>query len=205
MHRADIAVIHLDSIPAELFAGFTESISSEKLNLQVQSRENGGAFAALEWLLPTAVIVYIGKSYFDGFLKEMGKDHYGLLKAGLKKLQAKLFGPSAPQITLFGSSEKISKERPYSLIFSVLAEAESGITFKLLVHTDVSEEEYEETIAAFLEFLASFHAHTLDAPIIESLKTSRVVGRTLLLAFNREAKAIEPVDPVPKRGSPNEA
>ncbi|UCV02773.1 hypothetical protein [Dechloromonas denitrificans] len=205
MRQADIAVIHLKSIPAELFAGFAESVSSEKLNLQIQSREDGGAFAALEWLLPTAVIVYIGKSYFDGFLKEMGKDHYSLLKAGLKKLQAKLFGSSAPQITLFGSAGKISKEQPYSLVFSIVAEAESGITFKLLVHADVSEGEYEETIAAFLEFLASFHANSLDAPMVESLNASRVVGRTLLLAFNREAKAIEPVDPVPKRGPPNEA
>lgn len=205
MRQADIAVIHLESIPAELFEVFTESISSEKLNLQVQSREDGGTFAALEWLLPTAVIVYISKSYFDSFLKEMGKDHYSLLKAGLKKLQAKLFGPSTPQITLLGSSGKISKGQPYSLVFSIVAEAESGITFKLLVHTDVSEGEYEETIAAFFEFLASFHAHTLDAPMVESLNTSRIVGRTLLLAFNRDTKAIEPVDPVPKRVPPNKA
>ncbi len=59
MRQADIAVIHLESIPTELFTGFTESIASEKLNLQVHLREDGGTFAALECTrLPTSLTEY---------------------------------------------------------------------------------------------------------------------------------------------------
>ncbi len=205
MHQPHIALIHTESVPSEVFSGFTQVISCEGLDLQIKSRKNGGPFAALEWLLPTAVIVYISKSYFDGFLKEMGKDHYNLLKQGFQKLREKVIGPSAPTITLFGSSGKITKEQPYSLVFSVLAEAEPGLRFKLLIQTNVSEDEYEEILGAFLEFLSAFHARSLDAQTIERLVAARVVGDTLLLAFNQDAKAIEPIDPVQKRGAPNES
>lgn len=205
MRPVHIAIVHVESIPVELFAGFTEAVSTEKLDLQVQSREDGGAFAALEWLIPTAVIVYISKSYFDGFLKEMGKDHYNLLKSGLKQLKDKVVGPVAPKVTVVGSSGKISGQQPYSLFFSVLAEAESGITFKLLVQTDSSPEQFERSIEAFLEFLSAFHEHTLDNSSVEKLATSRVVGRTLLLTFSTATNQIEIVDPVPKRMPLNEA
>jgi len=117
----------------------------------------------------------------------------------------KVVGPVAPRVAAFGSSGKISGQQPYSLFFSVLAEAESGITFKLLVKTDSSPEQFERSIEAFLEFLSGFHEHTLDKVSIEKLASARVVGRTLLLTFNTTTNEIETVDPVPKRVPLNEA
>ena len=205
MHKPHIAILHVKSVPADAFNDFTQTISSENLDFQVESREDGGPFAALEWLLPTAIIVYISKSYFDGFLKEMGKDHYNLLKMGLGKLRKWAVGPSAPKVTLLGSSGKITKEQPYSLVFSALAEADSGITFKLLIQTGISEQEYEDSVKAFLDFLFAFHAGTLNANTLESLSSTRVVSGTLLVAFNHTTKVIEPIDPIPKRLPPNVA
>ena len=135
----------------------------------------------------------------------MGKDHYNLLKSGFKKLREKVTGPSAPKITLIGSSGKIKKEQQYSLVFSVLAEADSTINFKLLIQTNVSEKEFGEILEAFLEFLSAFHARTLDSKMIASLDSSRVVSGTLLLAYNHKTKTIEPVDPIPKQVTSNEA
>ncbi len=200
-----IAIFHVDSIPANTFADFTQLISCDELNLQIESHEESGPYAALEWLLPTAVIVYISKSYFDGFLKEMGKDHYNLLKAGFKKLSEKVIGPSAPKITLLGSSGKISKEQLYSPVFSVLAEIDSEIKFKLLISIDSSQEEYEQGIQAFLAFLYDFHLYKLDSGMIEILNSAQVINGVILLAFNQETKAIEVIDPISKRFPPNEA
>lgn len=199
MSSPQIAVIHSKSIPAEVFVEFVRTVSAEKLNLHVESREEGGPYAGLEWLIPTAVIVYLGKSYFDGFLKEMGKDHYNLLKAGLKTLREKLLGPAAPEMTVISTAGKTTKNQPYSLVYSILAEADADLRFKLLLQRGVSEREYEEILDAFLAFLAAYHAQALEPETVEKLKTSRVVGRTLLLAFNQETKVIEPLDPIPRR------
>lgn len=205
MDRPHLAIVHVDSIPSDVFAEFRDTVATEGLELRIGSRENGGAFAALEWLLPTAVIAYISKPYFDGFLKEMGKDHYGLLKLGFQKLRSRVFGESAPNMVLVGSKGKISNEQPYSLVFSVIAEAEPCLTFKLLIQKDASEQEYALILEAFLNFLATFHSGALDEQMIERLQSSRVVGGTLLFAFNLETKTLETLDPIPKRSPPNEA
>jgi len=100
MKPPQLAILHNTSIPREAFAEFEKLVAAEKLDFRIEPREEAGPFAGIEWLIPTAVIVYISKSYFDGFLKEMGKDHYALLKAGLKTLRTKLLGPEAPKVTI---------------------------------------------------------------------------------------------------------
>jgi len=205
MDRPHLAIIHVDSMPSEAFAEFRDTVASDGLELRIDPREDGGAYAALEWLLPTAVIAYISKPYFDGFLKEMGKDHYGLLKLGFQQLRSRVFGKTAPDIVLVGSKGKISNEQPYSLTFSVIAEAQPSLTFKLLIQKDASEHEYAQILEAFLDFLAAFHSGSLDDGMLQRLQTSRVVGGTLLFAFNLESKILETLDPIPKREPPNEA
>ena len=205
MDRTHLAIIHLDSIPSDVFAEFRDTVATEGLELRIDSREDGGAFAALEWLLPTAVIAYIGKSYFDGFLKEMGKDHYGLLKLGFQKLRSKVFGDSAPNIVLVGSKGKISNDQTYSLLFSVIAEAAPRLTFKLLIQKNASEQEYALILEAFLNLLIAYHSGTLDEQTIARLQKSRVVGGTLLFAINLETMILETLDPTSKKGSSNEA
>lgn len=205
MDHPHLAIIHADSIPADVFAEFRDTVAMEGLELIIDSREDGGTFAAIEWLLPTAAIAYISKPYFDGFLKEMGKDHYGLLKLGFQKLRRRVFGESAPNMVLVGSKGKVSNEQPYSLVFSVIAEAGPRLTFKLLIQKDASEQEYALILESFLNFLTAFHSDTLDEQTIERLQTSRVVGGTLLFAFNLETKTLETLDPIPKRELPNEA
>lgn len=194
-----IAIIHVESVPVELFSDFKESVSEEGLNLQIESRQSDVAFAAIEWLIPTAVIVYISKSYFDGFLNEMGKDHYVSLKIGLNKLRHKFFGASAPNTILIGPKGKVAKDQPYSLIFSIMAEAEPGLKFKLMIQKDVTAEEYEHILNAYLDFLDAFHSHSLSQEMVDMLKTSNVIGGTLLLAHNRATGIIEPVNPLSKK------
>jgi len=194
-----LAVSFSRAIPLETFDDFVQVVSSKNLNLRVGSREQDGPYAGLEWLVPTAVIIFIGKSYFDAFLKEMGKDHYRALKAGLKTLGAKLLGPSAPQVTAISSRGKVSADRLYSLTYSIIAEAETRLRFKLLLRCETTEVEYEETIEVFLAFLEAYHEGSLDSQMIEELKAVRIVGGTLLLAFNHETKTLQAIDPVPSR------
>ena len=136
-----LALIHIDTISADSFSGFVRDVAADGLNLHVESREIGGRYAALEWLIPTAVFVYVGKSYFDGFLKEMGKDHYALFKRGLDGLHKRMLGADAPEITVVSSAGKVKSGRPYSLYYSSIAEASERLRFKLLLARTASVEE----------------------------------------------------------------
>ncbi len=67
-------------------------MSAPGLDLVVESRPSNGPLAGLEWLIPTGVILFLAQGYFNGFLNEMGKDHYEVLKAGLKALRRRFSG-----------------------------------------------------------------------------------------------------------------
>ena len=88
--KPDIGLIFDERISSELFEDFESSIKSDSLNFMVKSREPAGAMACPEWFIFPVITAFIGKSYFDGFLKEMGKDHYQTLKEGLASLTTKV-------------------------------------------------------------------------------------------------------------------
>lgn len=198
MHPPHLAVVHVDWLPAEDFDGLIDDVSHDGLELLVQSRENE-VYAGIDWLLPTAAAIYISKSYFDGFLKEMGKDHYGLLKKGLKALWGKMLGPRAPKPTVVASPGKISKDQPYSLVYSIVAEVGDGRRFKLLLPRDIDQEEYEKTIDGFLDFLEKFHARNLDAPTMEQIGSTRVVGSVIPLVYDTSRHGVRALDPLADR------
>jgi hypothetical protein len=175
---------------------FLKAINAEGLNVSVHRRDEEPIYAGIEWLMPTALVIWIGKAYIDGFLKEAGKDHYGKFKLGLSALHEKLFGPKAPQLRLMGTAGKVSDEHLYSLNFSMMAEGEEGVSFKLLVPKTADPAEYEAVVEAFLAFLRAYHQGQLEAPLVEELNRARVVGRTLLLAYNASLRRVQPVDPL---------
>ncbi len=126
-----VGILHVDSLPESLFSDFLAEVEHDSLQVDVESYEQQ-VYGGIEWLLPTAAAVYITKSYFDGFLGEMGKDHYTLLKKGLGTLWGKLLGPDAPRFSVIATPGKVSNDRPYSLVYSIVAEAAGGYRFKLL-------------------------------------------------------------------------
>lgn len=191
-----LVLLHVDSFPAEYVADFTDTVRADGLELLVQSRPTGTPFAAIEWMMPTAIVAYLAKPYFESFLKEMGKDHYGLLKVGLKNIYARVAGPKAPEVSLVSSAGKIDKEQPYSLFFSVVFEGPNGNRFKLLIPRPITETEYDLAINAFLDFADRLHSKGLDEQFAEALKAIPNPGRTLLVVYDVAEKHIKPIDPL---------
>ena len=157
MTRPDIAVVFDERISNDDFDIFEDSVKSEGLSLMVQSREPNGPQACLEWAIPSMVVAYLGKSYFDGFLKEMGKEHYHSLKDGLSSLTTKVMDKPRIEPMLLGTPGKISSNNPFSLVFSIQAETDDNFTFKLLVPKRVSDCNYDEIISKFMVFLDEYH------------------------------------------------
>lgn len=198
--RPDVALSYVDFLPASLFDEFRDAVSDDDLQLVIAPRENT-PYAGIEWLLPTAVVVFITHSYFDGIFKEMGKDHYSLLKRGLRSLWAKLLAPSAPKLAVVSTPGKRDKDQPYSLIYSIVAEAAPGLKFKLLFPSDISENDYDETLTAFLQFLKDFHSGKLEDEMVERLENGRVVGSTLLLVYEKSERSLRTLDPMGRSGA----
>lgn len=193
MENPQIALVYEKDIDKNIFNTFIDTVSNENLSLEVISVEKRGPFAGMEWLLPTAIFAYIGKSYFDSFFKEMGKDHYQLLKKGFHSLWKKLVSSESPQCVLVtGSSSpnKIIRDNPYSIYFSVTAEAQNNLQFKLLIQQNSTFEIYQKTVNSFLDFLEQYHNDKLDSDFLDKLHKNSI-SRIILVSYNIERNMLE--------------
>jgi hypothetical protein len=190
----DIAISYVEGIPSEFFDDFVLTIKQENLDVIVFSRPESGAYAALEWFLPTMIAAYISKSYFDGFLKEMGKDHYQTFKNSLASLTNKTMSHPRIEPLVFGSEGKVKKDNPYSLAFSIYAEANDGKKFKLLIPKPNALNDYTDVIYSFLEFLSDYHGGIKQLNDIGFNDAQRPPSDLILVHMNLENKKIEWVD-----------
>lgn len=83
-------------VPDDLVDEFVAAIATTEFTPDVNRLERSPIYATIEWLVPTALVIFITKSYFQSFLTEMGKDHYTLLKNALKRAANRLIGQSGP-------------------------------------------------------------------------------------------------------------
>jgi hypothetical protein len=136
-------------------------------------------------------MLFITQGYFNGFLSEMGKDHYQALKTGLKGLCARF---AKVTVTLVGTADKVSPDQPYSLVLSFWSEAKDGRTFKFLVPSD--PEAIDAAVDGYLEFLDAHAAGDLPLVLTDALADTRAFGRVVLLAYDPDAKALGVIDPM---------
>ncbi|WP_114192107.1 hypothetical protein [Edaphovirga cremea] len=192
MNKPDVGVIFEESLPSEFFEDFESNVKAEGLNLVVESRKPLGLMACPEWFILPVVVAFIGKSYFDGFLKEMGKDHYQSMKESFSNLTNKVMCNPRIEPTLFGSQGKIITHNPFSLAFSILAEAENGYTFKLLIPKSISGDNYGLIANRFMEFLSDYH---LGLKTLESIgcvfEGQRPPSNIIFVHYNSCSDSIE--------------
>jgi hypothetical protein len=189
-----IRLIFTDEIPPVAFEGFLGSVSSPGLDLVVERRPQSGPFAGLDWLVPTGLILFIGQGYFNGFLSEMGKEHYAVLKDNLKALRDSC---ASFAVRLIGARRKAPGDQPYSLFYSIYFEDHTGRRFKFLVpNGEVGDPDAEQAMDAFGDFLAAVHSGELDADQKAMLADAPAFGANVLLAFNLRTGRIEPINPV---------
>jgi len=142
-----IGISYQEDIPVEFIEEFIEAVSFPGLDIKHEPRERG-VYANLEWAIPTLVIAYLAKPYFEGFLNEAGKDHYQLLKQGTLALFVRLFG------------EKPEKRPPRRTpLFSLVAKLEDGRSIKFIFPEGALLNEYEESLDCLYELLSEHYSH----------------------------------------------
>lgn len=193
----DIALSYDDRISAETFEEFESLIGKTGLSFAKEPREHG-PFAGVEWLLPSAVILFIGKAYFESFFKEMGKDHYHLMKKGLKSLRTS-FLSRTKRITfkrVAVPSSKIPKDPIFSVLFSIMALTKDGQRIKFLFPECLSEEEFQNSTEAFFNLLAENYSEGKSDELTLQVQSFERPQHIILVRFNQITQKAEIVDPM---------
>ncbi len=147
-----IGISYLKRFPDVEIGSAVNLIKADGLNLMIEEKEPE-AYASMEWIVPTAVITYIAKSYFDGFLGEMGKDHYLAVKKGLKLLANKCKGIKMVKLTSTGTTEKVDSTYTQSQTFSIIIQTKNNKRIKLLFDDELSKEDWENAIDKLFDYV----------------------------------------------------
>ena len=189
--RAQIGIMHVSTVPSGFLDEFVQEMRNEDIEVDIHSHQ--GIFAGLELYLPTAILVYLTKPYFEAFLSELGKDHYRVLKGAITRLFARTV---KLRYTAVGSAGKLSPERKYSLAFSVTANLAGNIQYKFLLQEHLTAAEGEVAITAFLDLARAMVEKRVPSEVAVELNRARLVGRTVLLCYDFSGGRIIAVDPL---------
>ena len=156
-----LTLVHADFLPEELLDPFCTEIEAEGLNLLRKPIPSMGIQASLEiWTIP-AIMFFISKAYFDGFLKEAGRRHYRILEDALGRFWKRLFHRSdGVRFAVLRSDGEVKTE--YSQLFGIYAEVKKRKKLKLVFRNGCSEQEYRTAIRVFLCLLDSYHRGLAD-------------------------------------------
>lgn len=186
-----VGLLYQDQIPAALIDEFRDAVATEGLDLHIEGRPTTHVFAGVEWVLPTAAMLFVAKAYFDGFLTEAGNDHYQALKAGAKRLGERL---AAVKTTRLGSPGKVSADQRYSLVYSIWFGPVEGYSFKFLVPNNPAEAAV--ALDAYMEFLERFALAMRSPERVAELLAASGTTRLILLAYNPDTGQVERLDPM---------
>lgn len=164
----DIIFEYPDSMPKSLAENFLEGIDRSGPDVRVHAQAPR-VWASLEIVVPGVIMVFITKAYFDGYLKEAGKDHYRLTKRWLGSLAKKCHGLS-PHIHQIASDErKLNRRSPYSKALSVYYLTKQGNRVKLVYNSDMSADDWEKLTVEFAAIMQQHYSEYPNDPISQVL------------------------------------
>ena len=195
MKNSHLALIHDGQVPLSILDQFCCDIEAKSLDFRRQSLPSGEPQGSLDTLFLTAIAFFLLKPYFDGFLKEAGRDHYVILKKALKRLWSRLFSKDVNfrVVILTPRGEVKSK---HSFLFSIYAEINDGRKVKFLIREDCSEDEYVAGIDAFLTLIESYYLNVPYEGIEIDLDGEKDYWGNILIEFDPATKSLRVLDPI---------
>lgn len=177
--NAEVQITYLENINPNIFNEFKQ-LSKGEINLSVEKR-TPGIYGAWEWALPTAIVVYFIKPYFETMLKEAAKDHYSIIKKGAKSLIDKTIRESN-KIKL---SEKLA----------IYCELQQERNIKFCLIEGLSSEEYDNQVEKLAELLKDHYNCYPEDKLTKKIKNQCFESHDYYAYFSPKSKEWELIDP----------
>jgi len=153
-------------VPEDFFEDFFIDTKSSNIPVEIKTRIVGPVMA-LEWLLPTTVIVVLAKPFLDAFLKRAADDVadlvYPKLKHAISKLAIKVLISSRGLWRQVTRSGEIPREGR-SPFFSIESETKGATKLKFVFNEGENEERYIWCVNQALQMLQAHHSGSAPDP-----------------------------------------
>lgn len=193
LSQSHVALSYEGPVPPAFLEEFRQAVAVQALDLRIEQRPSGRAMASIDWLMPTALLAYVGKAYFDVFLEDIAKSHLDALGRGIKTLGRRM---SEMRYARVASRGKLPASDLYSPLFSVWTDRDEGGRFKMLVANGMSEAQRETVLDAYMTFIHAYHTGALDPEDLAVLADAQPLGGVVLLDYDQASATIKMVDPL---------
>jgi hypothetical protein len=193
LSQSHVALSYEGPVPPAFLDEFRSAVAIEGLDLRIEPRPSGRAMASIDWLMPTAVLAYVGKAYFDVFLEDIAKSHLDALKRGIKTLGQRM---GQVRYARIASRGKLPDADRYSSLFSVWTERAEGGRFKMLVAEGLTDARRDIVLDAYMTFAQAYHTRGLEPDDLAILAEAQPLGGVVLLAYDFASGSIQLVDPL---------
>ena len=191
----DIGISYLEDMPEELVLELARDLREAELNVAVEKRPNV-PFAAFEWAIPAAIMLYFGKPYIDGLLKEAAKEHYPIYKEKLAKFAHKVLRIKQRRVVSSQSPNKLREDNPVSNSFAIQLQTVDRRPIKFLFLGDREEDYYQSCMDEVFNLLLN-HAREYPNDYLSKQADRLPRGsREIYMLFDESSKNWKAVDVV---------
>ncbi len=196
-----LVVVRMDTIPALAIQPLLDELDKANSPATLIEEPEPGPYACAEWYVPTAVVLFIAKPYFETILKKAAEDHYPHIKRAVGSIWKNFFGeaPLVPRRTTLSSSSsplKTNLDSEFSLTFSIFAQGGDRDRFKLLLPNAWSKHELERATEIFLNFVGAYHAGEITPEDLRQLREA-ALGNMVALTVDQDTGRIVFLNPRP--------
>jgi hypothetical protein len=195
--KPDLLLTFANGLDGRMFGEIGDELRAGGARVVVARRPPEGPYAFLEWLIPTAVVLWIVKPYVQEFSKETGKLHASALHNGLRKLWSKVFGPK-PEISysIVGTSGKVAPE-VFSAAVSLKMTRNDGGDVVLLFPSQTSAEDFSMAVDRSIELMKRHYTHSETDPLTQAMGLISYLNHPnfqALVYMNPDAQKLELID-----------
>ncbi len=178
MSNHSLVVSYDAEVPEDFFDDFLRDAKGANLSIEICTRTVGPVIA-LEWLLPTTVIVFLATPFLDALLKRAADDVadvvYPKIKNAIAKLGIKVLVSTRGPWNRPTTSRELPREGR-SALFSIESETKEATRIKFVFNESTNEEQYAACVDQAIQLLQAHHLETtldplLDAPVDENRNT----------------------------------
>ena len=190
---AGIAISVASFVTESTYEEAVADFESAQLPVRLQRRDPE-VFAAFQYLMPTAVVIYILTPYVAKFMSMLAEDNYNSCKSGLKKLWSSLLAKDrAFRVGIVATGGKVS-DSDLSLELSFASRTADDQSFRLLLPDGISASDFKDAILTFYSLMRE-HDRDPGAPLLNKLSSDgRKVHIQRVLTWVPETRSVVEID-----------
>jgi hypothetical protein len=156
----EVGISSLELIPHAIIKDFVTELEMCGVSTASERRPQEVS-AGVEWLLPTAVVVFIAQKYVGTLLQEAAKDHYPIIKTSLTKLVRRTTGKSRETFIKAIASSPHKIQTSEAVVLSVISPTSTGHSVKFIFEHQIDDDGIEDAVASLVQVLVE---HNRDLP-----------------------------------------